>query len=815
MAAPLKVRFFSGSRMFELPATLLAAGSGAAAVYQATGDTAGVRLLMTGDRAYAVLLAPPVASEALSVLKALLSKRIWVVFDARSSVRRRLERVAGNIDGTAPAATVPATLPPAATVPPAATLPPAALEINLNEGVAGAAPLYLQSGGTLTTVPRSAQSGMDAADALIAAARWVSTRRTSTFERLFPPSAFHPDLPVRTERLSAAQAKGLADQIRGACGAAAVGGDAAASDPTRAAQVRSAGVTVLSHIVATVRRDPSFRATADAAAAQIFAVVAAEEGDPTARPALRAHAIQLLQRRAPALSRADADRATTLLRSLVRVAPPYAEMEGTWRIAMCSAYEFHPGECDILVRQHGFREIDAPADLDGAPFASSRYRVFEAPFRTPGGAAILLFARAASPSDENREMGSAAFTGVFINRHAQLGSYDMRAAMAPIQQVGYKLMMNSQCAGLTTRFAITAMFPDADIYSSWDSTYYRTGAGGMVSASEGLDCFVALLTGMSKAEPHTALGARIRSVQWSHALGRMPDFVQFVGPSHPRVISRYSDVNRDGKADFYDGFLDFQIRELAEDIRASATPRDPGVAASGIGGAAAKGLAWAAGSLNRVTQYSDLWQEMPGQSEDQYIFQAAGFYSHTEPPADIAAGKGPRVDPGLAPALCRYVTDDGNGAALAVDVLCHSWLSHSAGEYKRLMCAAEALWRAMDLGYLPKTGMRATPLGQRGSVLLTLAGLLDFPADANFIDGLWALALKELNFPAISRSVIRTCITDADHQASNYYGSVRGLRQLMGEAGKPGAVEAADPVAFEVLRSEDPLVGRARPLALE
>jgi transcription elongation factor Elf1 len=43
-----------------------------------------------------------------------------------------------------------------------------------------------------------------------------------------------------------------------------------------------------------------------------------------------------------------------------------------------------------------------------------------------------------------------------------------------VRQVGYKLMMNSQCAGLTTRFAIAKIFPDADIYSSWDSTYFRT-----------------------------------------------------------------------------------------------------------------------------------------------------------------------------------------------------------------------------------------------------------------------------------------------------------------------------------------------------
>src|SRR5262249_22573481 len=156
-----------------------------------------------------------------------------------------------------------------------------------------------------------------------------------------------------------------------------------------------------------------------------------------------------------------------------------------------------------------------------------------------------------------------------------------------VKQQGYKLMMNSQCAGMTTRFTISRMFPDADIYSSWDSTYFRTegpGESGKVTASEGLDCFVAALQGLAAAENHEQIAARIRKAQWHHdALGLLPDFVQFVGPSHPQFVARMSDLNQDGRADLYDGFLDLQLKTIAEDVRASATPRDPGVAATQIG----------------------------------------------------------------------------------------------------------------------------------------------------------------------------------------------------------------------------------------
>ena len=80
------------------------------------------------------------------------------------------------------------------------------------------------------------------------------------------------------------------------------------------------------------------------------------------------------------------------------------------------------------------------------PLPASRYRVLQAPFKNPTGQPILIYSRSASPSDENLEMGSADFVGVLINRHAQLGAFDMQASTIEVRQSGYKLMMNSQCA---------------------------------------------------------------------------------------------------------------------------------------------------------------------------------------------------------------------------------------------------------------------------------------------------------------------------------------------------------------------------------
>ncbi|MDI1448472.1 hypothetical protein [Polyangium sp. 6x1] len=803
MPDPILLRFrATPGENVDVPVVLVGAGKAAAERWKDAPRTPGVHVLLAGDREYAVRLAPPVPEATIRMLEAHRNKSVRVVFPGRSPVRRRIEGVA--------------------VVPPnhlgQAAAPEAAAALDLTAGREGAPSLWLLPDGSFATEPGKPPRGLDAGPALVRAARWVSSRRTTTFERLFPPSAFHPDEPLRPERLTAPQAAGLLDQASSAVAAARTTSAYARNEPIAAAQIRSAALTVLSHLVATTLRDPAFRATADQAAALMFALVAGETG-PTAVPALRAHAIQLLSMRAPALSKADRQRARSLVRSLVREAPPYDALPGPWRFAMCSARDFHEGEVDILLGRYGFREIPAP---DGSPKPPKygTYRVLEAPFRTPGGDPVWLYARAARPDDENLEMADAAFVGVFINRHAQLGAYDMRAATATARQAGYKIMMNAQCAGLTTRFAIARAFPDADIYSSWDSTYFRTGGpDGKMNASEGVDCFVELLRGMCEKETHAQIEARMRRAQWHHAQASFPGFSQFIGPGNPLVVARFQDVNRDGRADLYDGFLDLTIAELAEDLRASLSPRDPGVAPSQIGGEAATGLGWAAGSMNRVTQYSDLWAGLPGQSELLYVFHAGGFYSQGEPPADVPGGlAGERI--GALPAVCRYVRGGGSGAQLGLserspraldegpagmqaDVMMHAHLSHAGKELKRLLCAADALWRAFDTGLLDGPPMH-TLAGKRGAVLLTLAGLLEFPADQNFVDGLWAMALEALRFPSISRTLVRGCITDADHDASNYYGSRRGLVQLLEDLGK------SDPLAFSMLASEDPKVGRAK-----
>ena len=544
------------------PGELVVSGSAARKSFNAARAAPGVHLLLVGERDFHVQLSAP-ADDARARLRAAVGDKVQVHFAGRSTrVRRSLAAVGGKSRPTRAAE-------PAAPA-------PARPALDLTTAVYGAPPLFLLPDGTLAgTADGPAPRGLDALPVLVTAARWVSTRRTTSFECLFPASPFHPEEPLRPERLGPAQAEAMLAQLDDVLRAAAIGG---AGDPVDAAQLRSAALTVLSHLLATVLRDASFRDVADRAAARILALVDAETG-PGARAELRAHAISLLSMRGPALSPEHQARAEALLRGLRRAAPPYAELTGPWRFVLNSAHEFFPGEVQLLQSKYGYVKVPTPADAPPSPNSwGDGYQVFKAPLQGPAGQDILIFARPASPRDENLEMAQAYFTGVVISRHANLGAFDMKASAVQVQQVGYKLMMNAQCAGLTTRFAISRMFPDADIYSSWDSTYFSTGEGDVVVASEGIDCFMAIVQGLAAGEDFAAIDRRIRKVQWHHPQSRTPEFVQFIGPAHPLVVSRYEDINRDGKADYYDGFLDFRVVEIAEAIRDSSTPRDPGVA---------------------------------------------------------------------------------------------------------------------------------------------------------------------------------------------------------------------------------------------
>src|SRR4051812_10711548 len=112
------VRLRTGKDVVELPITLDGAGPEAAAAFEKLRGAAGVHLLLTGDRPYAVTLRGPATAETLARLQAAKGASLLAIFPPRRAVRRRLAEL------LAPS-----------------TAPSAAPALDLTEGRPGAAPL--------------------------------------------------------------------------------------------------------------------------------------------------------------------------------------------------------------------------------------------------------------------------------------------------------------------------------------------------------------------------------------------------------------------------------------------------------------------------------------------------------------------------------------------------------------------------------------------------------------------------------------------------------------------------------------------------
>ena len=162
---------------------------------------------------------------------------------------------------------------------------------------------------------------------------------------------------------------------------------------------------------------------------------------------------------------------------------------------------------------------------EGAPVVraagASSYRAFEAPFKTPAGDPIRVFARSrAAPTTRTSRWASPSSSGLLINRHAQLGV--VRPPRGRGEGAAARLQADDELAVRGPHHALRDLAPVPRrrhlLVVGLDVFPHRGRRTGKVTASEGLDCFVAVLQGMSRAARRTRSStARIRRAQWHHA----------------------------------------------------------------------------------------------------------------------------------------------------------------------------------------------------------------------------------------------------------------------------------------------------------
>ncbi|MGB1017411.1 MAG: hypothetical protein ACPG4T_24960, partial [Nannocystaceae bacterium] len=148
----------------EFAGSVVATAELAQASFERASSGEGTHVLLGGDRPYHVVVTAQLTGDDLEKIVAAIGSRVLVKFAKRRALRRKLVAVGGKGAHREPKA------------------------VDLLAPFYQAIPLYLRHDGTLSRIPEGGPPlGLDALDTLVAAARWVSSRRTTTFTRLFVP----------------------------------------------------------------------------------------------------------------------------------------------------------------------------------------------------------------------------------------------------------------------------------------------------------------------------------------------------------------------------------------------------------------------------------------------------------------------------------------------------------------------------------------------------------------------------------------------------------------------------------------------------
>src|SRR5690606_6556322 len=158
----IEIRIGRGEQASRVAVALVNSGGAAARSFERARSEPGVQVHLTGERDYHLALADEVEPTTRALLLAAVGKHVLLSFPGRRAVRQRLAGLAGQglqARFEAPAAA-----------------------LDLTAGIHGAAPLFLLASGELAGEPAGpAPKDMSALPVFVAAARWISSRRTSTF----------------------------------------------------------------------------------------------------------------------------------------------------------------------------------------------------------------------------------------------------------------------------------------------------------------------------------------------------------------------------------------------------------------------------------------------------------------------------------------------------------------------------------------------------------------------------------------------------------------------------------------------------------
>ncbi|EFK95223.1 conserved hypothetical protein, partial [sediment metagenome] len=201
--------------------------------------------------------------------------------------------------------------------------------------------------------------------------------------------------------------------------------------------------------------------------------------------------------------------------------------------------EFLKRDSDALIQYHGFKMV---TDEYG-------HRVLKKEFAVDGKQTkVTIDFRVDNctmfDNMDDPDTGIVVYAG-----HSDIGR-NIRNSMANAQdQQGAKLLFIDLCSGKDGLFRMRDRYPDAQVVTTFDSSYYGWGE------AEGGRAFNAMLEGIAARSDWKALDEAMKGVVgWGHALDR-----NYLTPIQTLVRRRLLDTDHDGQADVLDRLVDFNL----------------------------------------------------------------------------------------------------------------------------------------------------------------------------------------------------------------------------------------------------------------
>lgn len=421
------------------------------------------------------------------------------------------------------------------------------------------------SGGVVSAAPeRPASDVVEVGDALYRVARLIDDQPLTA--RLFHP--VDPD----------------ADRaLFGQCAAAITASHAPPVGVTEVEglQLRSSAFTVLVHLTECLSGAPAASALAREVEDAVLATARAET-----HPVLRDAFAYAAHRLAPALGASGREAAEALFAAVVPRTPPYAAWFGDtapstlvvrWYAGQGSE-GFLRGTIELLERE-GYAPEGAP-DAGQPAVYTRRYGDTTVRIR------VALFANNLFESMDDPAVHIIGYDG-----HSDIGRNMRRALRRAPDLRGAKLVFYGLCAGKDALFRVRARYPEAQLMTTFNSSYFRTapdsnGTRRMVE-SENFNALMQVVEGVAYRQDWAQIRDEIhdkaipRYWRGHHAL---PGGANYVTPIDTALRRAALDSDADGQADALDRLVDFNPFAVAASTRDAFTPVDPGRPAHALSG---------------------------------------------------------------------------------------------------------------------------------------------------------------------------------------------------------------------------------------